>query len=248
MKIFLSILFGACLLVGFVGCKTEAETIDVTKYYLTGKVQPKYGTSNLFLDSVYVTPEGYDIKFTDIKFYIQDLKDSTKTIVDAGLFNYRMSNQLFRVEGKPDGITSLVGNIGVDAFINHQDPSSFPNESPLNIAISNDMHWGWSPGYIFLKVEAKVDTIPDGIALFDHSVIFHVGLDANLQQKTFNTLTWVPLTGLEQVLNFELDMRVFLSGPQPIDVKFEHSTHSSAGQEALTLKVAQNFAAALTSL
>ena len=247
MKFFVKLLLVFLVLAAIQSCKNDSTVVDVTRYYLTGIVHPKYGTVELDLDSVYQTPEGYDIKFTDVKFYLQDMKDGTNQILDAALFDYRNSDTLFKVEGNPEGITSLTANLGVDASINHADPSAFPNDSPLNIAISNDMHWGWSPGYIFVKIEAKADTIADGVPLFDHTIVYHVGLDVNLQQMNFSTITWNPY-GLEYILNFELDMQAFLSGPQPIDVKTEYTTHSAAGQEVLTLKVAQNFAAALKTL
>ena len=116
----------------------------------------------------------------------------------------------------------------------------------LNIVNANDMHWDWNPGYIFVKIEAKVDTIPDGIALFNHNVIYHVGLDENIQSLSIPNLSAAKIEN-ENIFSLKLDMKAFLEGPQLIDVKDESSSHSAAGQDALTLKVLQNFNAAITS-
>lgn len=231
----------------FFGCKEEVIETTPPPEIIRGIVQPVFGTGNyMYLDSVYVTPEGYDIKFTDIKFYFQGMQDNGVVFVHDALFDYRERGiELFSVAGVKDGIDSITVNLGVEPTLNHSDPSAFDNSSMLNIANANDMHWDWNPGYIFVKIEAKVDTISDGNALFDHNVIYHAGLDENMQTLEFNQFYWSPQV-TEDVLPLFLDLEAFLLGPTPIDVKTEPSTHSAAGQEALTLKVMQNFAAAIT--
>ena len=111
------------------------------------------------------------------------------------------------------------------------------------------MHWGWNPGYIFVKIEAKADTIADGNDIFDHNVVFHVGLDANMQTLDYANLNWLALGNDVHELQFGLDLATFLQGStQSIDLQTEYSSHSAPGQEALTLKVMENFKEALTLL
>ena len=247
MKIFYQTLFVLGVSATLIGCKEEVIVLAPESDSIRGIVQPVFGADNyLSLDSVYVTPEGYDIKFTDIKFYFQGMEDNGVVFVEDALFDYRSRGiELFNVQGVTDGIDSITVNLGIESSLNHSDPSAFANSSMLNIANANDMHWDWNPGYIFVKIEAKVDTIPNGIALFDHNVIYHAGLDTNMQTIEFNQFYWSPQVGAD-VLPLYLDMQKFLMGPIPIDVKNEPSTHSAVGQEVLTLKVMQNFAAAIT--
>jgi len=230
-------------------CKNkEVPEPTVQNHYVKINVHPKYGNETLFLDSVYSTAEGYDIKFTDLKFYLQDVKNNTKVLSPVGLFDYRVSGvELLREIGNKNDFSNLTANLGVEASINHHDPTTFSNSSPLNISIANDMHWGWNPGYIFMKVEAKADTLQDGIANFDQNIVFHIGLDENLQTLNFSNLNWNTL-GDEDVLDLKLDMKSFLTTPQSIDVKLEFTCHSAAGQEVLATKVIQNFKSSISPL
>ena len=208
-------------------------------------MQPVYDTEDLYLDSVYTTQEGYKIKFTDIKFYMEDIKNVSTQFSDAGLFDYRTRGTLLsRVQGKGSNYMNLSANIGVGPAVNHNDPSAFPNSSMLNIINANDMHWNWSPGYIFLKIEGKADTIPDATTSLNHTIVYHAGLDVNLQTISFTNITWNKV-GNEETFRLKLDMAKFLNGTQTIDVKDEFSTHSMGGQEALTLKIMENFKEAL---
>lgn len=233
-------------------CKEDEPTVcppnPEPQDQLRISVQPTFGASTLYLDSVVTTQEGYNLKFTDIKFYMQDVRNGSNQMLDAGLFDYReRGTVLLQTFGEKNNYSSLQANLGVDAAINHNDPSAFPNESMLNIVNSNDMHWGWSPGYIFVKIEGKADTINDAIDLFDHNIVFHTGLDVNLQSLDFSNLIWQDQGSGVYELQMKLDMATFLQGSsQSIDVQTEYSTHSAVGQEVLTLKVMQNFKEALT--
>ena len=94
-------------------------------------------------------------------------------------------------------------------------------------------------------MEAKVDTIQDGIPLFDHNVVYHIGLDENLKTVEFPNVTWSQ-DGLISIISLKIDLNEFLSSPDVIDVKTESSSHSSAGQESLTTKIITNFSLALS--
>jgi len=109
------------------------------------------------------------------------------------------------------------------------------------------MHWGWNPGYIFLNIEGKVDTIVDATNNLDLSFSFHVGKDSYLQSFNFENVSWQDKGNNQWELPLKLDLANFLSNPlSPIDLKDEHLTHTGAGQETLTQKVIQNFKNALT--
>lgn len=212
-------------------------------------VQPQYGTETLYLDSNYTTAEGYEVQFTDLKFYLGSPRWNGTTLLDAGLFDYReRGNLLLQTTGKAADFPSLECYLGIEAGTNHLDPAAFENASMLNSANANDMHWGWGSGYIFMKVEAKVDTIQDGNPLFDHLVVFHVGLDENLQTVNLNNLNWSDVGGVQQAA-LKLDMQKFLqNGASTIDLKTEYTSHSAAGQELISSKVISNFASSLSPL
>ena len=107
------------------------------------------------------------------------------------------------------------------------------------------MHWGWNTGYIFVKIEGKVDTLSSGN--FDHNFSFHAGTDVFLKQLTFENILWEQTAQNEHTLNLLLSMSDFLSSDlNTIDLKYEFITHSNSGQQALTEKVVVNFVNALS--
>ena len=220
----------------------------VTALYL----KPVFGGLGLRLDSVYTLSNGFEVKFQELKAYFTDIQGGEGTIKDAALFDFRLHGDVvFNISGIGyGGSNSLQFGIGVPASINHNDPSLFHQSNPLNIAIANDMHWDWNPGYIFVKVEAKVDTIVDGVTNCDHNLVYHVGTDGYYTLKTVNNIQWIAdgLNGKGFTGKLKLDMKNFFENPgNEIDVKTEFTTHSMASQSVLTEKARQNFAASISA-
>ena len=231
-------------------CKKEDPKIEPTaENYLSIRVNPSFGNQPFYLDSVYTTQEGYKVKFTDLKFYKSIIRNGSDTFTKAALFDFSSTgNLLTRVKGDYLKFGSLQGNIGVVQSLNHLDPSAFPNDSPLNISNAGTMHWGWNTGYIFISIEGKTDTIPDATLNLNHSFSFHVGTDAFIDSFEFSNINWQTLTPTEKVFHLNLDMLSFLQNTnQPINLKNEFLSHSGSGQEALALKVVQNFKQALSA-
>jgi len=211
-------------------------------------MQPTFGSVDLILDQTYTTDEGYLVQFTDLKCYLTDIASSSTTLCSSALFDYReRGTSLFTKPGKPSNFSNLTANLGVPPSSNHADPTAFASTDPLNIIIANDMHWGWNPGYIFIKVEARVDTLPNGIDNFDHFVVFHVGGEPYLQNFQLNSISWIAEGNGIFSRRLKLDMQKFLNnGTEAIDLKTEFSSHTAAGQESLSLKVMEHFNQAIS--
>lgn len=204
---------------------------------------PTYGNEDLVLDQTYITDEGYKVQFTDLKCYMTDLKNGSKTLSTSALFDFREKGTSFVMKpGKPTDFASITAFLGVPNDRNHADPTAFSTADPLYITNANDMHWGWNPGYIFIKVEAKVDTINDAIDNFDHLVVFHVGGDDYLQNLNFGTMVWNAAGTNLYSTSLKLDMKSFLNnGTSSIDLMTEYSSHTAAGQETISVKVIEHF-------
>jgi hypothetical protein len=224
--------------------KTPSLPIENEVQFL---LQPTFGMQPLALDQTYISDEGYAIQFTDIKCYFTSLFFGSNLFTTAALFDYRQKGSfVIKAKGSAKDDDSLAFFLGVDSSYNHLDPSTFSNSNPLNIAIANDMHWDWNPGYIFVKIEAKIDTIIDGVEAFNHYAVFHVGGDNYLRKMSFNNLNWQALSPNLKQFKLKFDAQKFLNnGTHAIDLKEEYSTHSSAGQEVLTLKVMEQFKSAI---
>ena len=217
--------------------------------YLSLTINPEFNGQELFLDQTVTSSEGYLIQFTELKCFLEDIRSSENLLIDAGLFDYRAKGvDVFRTPGDPAAFDSLNFNLGIRSDLNHSDPTLFPTNSDLNIINANDMHWDWNPGYIFVKVEARVDTIPDTIENYDHNVVCHVGGDVNLQDISLNNLQWNLIAENEYQLNLKLDMEKFLNdGNQSIDLRTEHTSHSAPNQAPLSLKIMQLFKSAIST-
>ena len=242
-------LFSLLILLALVSCKKDKPTpVETPKSYVEITVQPTYNSSNLFLDSVYLTTEGYKIKFTDLKFFGTTLKNGQNSLAQVGFFDFALSGNYFlKAEQDVNLFSDLQFILGVDSLINHNDPSTFSNDSPLNISNAGTMHWGWNPGYIFISVEGKADTLQDGIENYNHNFSFHVGTDDFLQTKSFSAINWVKTASNTHTFALQLDLfDVICNGLDPIDLRTEFLAHSSSLQTALTLKFGKNFKSALT--
>ena len=206
---------------------------------------PKFGQEDLHVDSAYTTEEGYLVKFTELKFFISELKNQGNTLCNAALYDFNESrNKLIQTTGDFSNFSNLSGNIGIDSATNHSDPSAFDNDSPLNISNAGLMHWGWNPGYIFINIIGKVDTIGTGSA-FDHNFVFHIGTDQFKRSFEFSDLTWIPNQEGHE-LEFILNLKTVLNNNGiSIDLKNEFFTHSGSADLELTEKLANNFMNAL---
>jgi hypothetical protein len=211
-------------------------------------VNPTFGSTPLMLDSIYQGPNGIKIKISDIKFFTTLLANQNNNFAQVAYFDFRNNgNMLTEQTLDYTKFGSLSFILGVDTTLNHDDPSAFPNNSPLNIINAGSMHWGWNTGYIFISVEGKADTLADGIDNFDLSYSYHIGTDLYQQAMSFTNLNWVKTATHQHSLNVKLDMESFFFNPsQPIDIPNEPFTHSGAGLGTLTQKVALNFKNALS--
>ncbi len=228
--------------------KTPVPPIVDTSITSNVKVVPFYGSESLVLDSTFTFSNGTKIQFTDIKFYISDFSVGSFSNSIA-LFDFRTTgNSLFSTkENTENGNLSM--NLGVSASQNHADPSAFANDNPLNIAIANDMHWSWSPGYIFLKIEARVDTIPDGVTNFSHYLVYHIGKDENFSGLNFPNANWTALSANSKELKLKLDLKqIFENSVSPVNLSTEYTSHTNASQVLVTDKIRQNFLSSLTLL
>lgn len=230
----------------FAAC--DKDKPEAPKKYVQVALQPVFGSQAFYMDSIYTTQEGYKIKFTELKCYFTLFANGSSALHQAALFDYReTSNLLFKLESDYTKFGNLSTVLGVDTSLNHLDPSAFPNESPLNISNAGPMHWGWNPGYIFMNVEGKVDTIPDANLNPDLSFSFHIGTDPYLQHLQFNNINWTDIGNNTRQFKLKLDLLTFLGqGSNTINLSTENLTHTAAGQELLTQKVITNFKNAIS--
>lgn len=240
-----------CSLTLLVGCKKKEKQdepiTETPKQMLEIKVVPYFGSEPLDLNNVYTTAENYKIQFFDLKCYLGNFKNGNSVLSSIGFFDFPVKGTSFlSLENDYTKFSNLSFIVGVDSVDNHADPNAFPNDNPLNSLIAGEMHWDWNPGYIFLKIDGKVDTIPDATTNMDHFFSYHVGKDENRVALSFSNISWKTTSSTIKTATIKIDLAQFLLGPNPIDIRSEFKTHSEAGTETLNLKVIQNFAGAIS--
>ncbi len=210
------------------------------------KITPTYNGTELLLDSIYNTTQGYGVKFNKISFFVSQVSHQQDTINESSLFDFReRGTHLMAAKADYKNFPSINGLIGIDSLINHSDPSAFDIQNDLNIENAGTMHWSWNTGYIFINIEGKVDTLSSGS--FDHNFSFHIGTDNFTQEFSFDAILWEQTGENEHTFNLSLDLSAFLNYQgNEIDLKDDFLTHTSSGQQALTEKVVSNFLNALT--
>lgn len=137
-----------------------------------------------------------------------------KDVTDA-LGNYNITN-----------VESISFHIGVDASVNHADPTKHPTGHPLALGGAS-MHWGWSAGYIFIAMEGA-----SGPTMSSFISIHSMG-DALYMETT------VPVTG--KIRSGKLVIAVegdYLMALKDIDVSKGVAAH---GSDTTETRMAENF-------
>lgn len=242
-------IIGLGLTIGACRDKDEENEEETVKPQVEITMDPMYDQQFLSSENViFTTEEGYRVKLREMKVILTDLRNGNHLLSPAAIYDSKKGRTLLKVNGTSSDFGSLSFNIGVDSVLNHSDPSAFPNDHALNIVNASDMHWSWNPGYIFFKVELIADTLDDGIDNFNHPVTYHVGMDETFRSTQFTGLNWNNAGNSVEQLRLKVDLkRLLQNGNSTVDIKTEFMTHSAPAQLPLSIKLAENFKAALTS-
>ncbi|MBC8043025.1 MAG: hypothetical protein IAF08_06230 [Rhizobacter sp.] len=172
-----------CLAFALAGCKENISVIEPpvdTTSPLTLKVYPAFGAETLQLGKKYRTLAGDSVQFTIAKLFISEIalvdSNGAATSIDGVGFvdfnNAAVISQGFyslTVRAKPGLYRGVKFSVGVPYALNHQNPATLPE--PLLGSI-DQMFWSWNPGFIFNRMEGKVDS-----AGVQKDFLYHIGTD-----------------------------------------------------------------------
>jgi len=229
-------------------CPMEEEPVaSATTGDLVIGFAANYDGGPFVLDQSYDLNNGFRVKVQKIEFYITEiaLVNATDTvqISEVEYLKWETGDTAMVAAVAPGMYTEVLYNIGVAPQWNvGNDPSVYTTDHPLSIF--NGMHWGWAGGYIFNKLEAKVDTTATGAGLFDRNVTYHCGSDTLLRTKTFSLPISVTVGGTTQVIIPFNVHEFFESGTDVLDVTIDHTTHT-ASNLPLAIRYTNLFTAAI---
>lgn len=181
----LSLLFATVAVMGMAvsGCSEDTPTgtddPTVTLKPVQVRFVPMFGDRALDLGTSYVNAAGDTVMFTGLSFYASEFalvgSDGSEVPMDGlDLVDFSdptvADNGYYEVEimGTPGTYSGLKFSVGVPFDENHRDVST--QELPLGP--NSGMYWGWNPGYIFFKVEGRVDSMGTPV-----DFLFHTGED-----------------------------------------------------------------------
>ncbi|MDX1445023.1 MbnP family protein [Lishizhenia sp.] len=237
------------IFVGLILLSSCKERVDTTpNHYFQIKVVPLFNGEEMELNTGYTGVDNVGYKFERIAFFATNLNANNNGATKEGaLFNFEKNDYLYKGKNLVNDLLELQFFLGVNYHLNHQDPTVFGNDEDLNIANVDGLHWGWDPGYIFIAVEGKADTLMDGQENYDHSFVYHVGKDVNLRSMSFTNVTTKEINDSTHCAYLYLEMHDFFYGStDTIHVNSEHSIHEGGQMDVLAQKALNNFEKSLT--
>jgi hypothetical protein len=129
-------------------------------------------------------------------------------------------------------------DLGLDSAANHSDPSTWLPNHPLNPSLNN-LHWGWTGGYVFAALEGYYQNM--GVKT---PWLYHIALNEN--QTAVNLSGAFDLSDfktLEIKWNAEMLFHNLFSLRPGIDGDFTHSTNDND----LAKKLVQNLSTSFSS-
>lgn len=136
-----------------------------------------------------VNRNGQSLRFTEISFYISDyhvLQGNTKSspqgisLVKNGSGRFwvvvpqsTIPDTFYFSVGVPMGLNDSTGSLAIPAW-------QYGDEHPLSAA--QNMYWSWKPGYVFMKLEGRIDLDADGQYMSaGETFSIHTGLNSLLR-------------------------------------------------------------------
>lgn len=223
------------MIVGFSACKKDKDNSNTTL-----KVHYKVG-SEVFAYNTNYTIGGVAVKFSLAQLYMSTIKLGENAYTDKYVL-LKPAEETSLGYTAPGEYHMFSFNVGIDEATNSQTDADFTSRDandPLAMQ-SPKMHWSWSSGYLFLKIEGMVDT--DGDSSPETVLEFHVGSNDMLRAVSLHShATIEDKSGNEIELSFDLE-KLFTG----IDLKTEYSTHTM-DNKPLAKKIMDNLSTAFSS-
>ncbi len=217
-------LFIAFVVSFFTACKKDHHEAEDAKVKL--HIHTMVGNKVANYTDTYADASGRSFRLSDLRYYLSNfvlITDNGKEVSIPDAFVLVRPDQTDYALGVvPTGhYSGLRFDVGLDSTINHSDPTIYPADHPL-APQTPSMHWSWSTGYIFFKLDGKVDTTLAANGSPKAPLVFHIGLD-KLKRTVAITLHTDVKGDQENSLNVVFDLLRAFNG---IDLRTENKTQS----------------------
>lgn len=243
MRLFASLIIVATI---FTGCKKDDDA-DVNKIQkIALHLHSMVGNDAVAYGVEYQDASGRKFNLNDLRYYISNIvliKNDGSLLPLTGkiiLANPAINEyELGEVPvGSYKGFTFM---LGLDSATNHTDPTSYEASNPLSIQ-SPSIHWSWNSGYIFMKIEGKVDSTLAANGPIDAQYFYHIGMDKFKRTIDFSTNAFKVVSGSDYEIGLEFDLLKALNN---VDMRTEYDTHTF-NNLPLATKIADNWQGAFS--
>ncbi len=133
---------------------------------------------------------GTNFELSHLGYFISNIKiikdDLTERIIDTVILVKADVPFTLQTAIGTGNYTAIKFDVGIaDSLVNHGDPSVYPANHPLALQTPS-MHWSWSTGYIFLRLDGQVDTSSDQSSGLNQNMTFHLGKLSSVRTVTVN--------------------------------------------------------------
>lgn len=213
--------------------------------------KPTMNGEPLLLNTVYLGNNSQNLMLETFKAYLSNIQlrsgDSILGESEVELVDFSLNDKSITLKADEGNIDAIHFDIGLNPTLNGTNdpdfnPATYGNTHPLSIY--NSMYWNWASGYIFLKIEGRLDTSllqdqPPNFTFF-----YHCGLDTLTRSYELSNLNIDINSGQTTVVELALEMNDILEN---VDISEEFFTHTSDNIELAT-KVIINFGNAIRKL
>lgn len=224
-------------LLAFASCKKDEAIPEITEPAGTLEIR-FYPTMNgvpLEANTIFIGPNNRRMLVENFKFYLSGLYLRTDTdsvlIKDVSLIDLVSANKTLKLAVKPGIYKALRYAVGLTPEQNgtnnpNFDEAQFPIDHPQSIY--NGMYWSWASGYIFSKIEGKLDTSATQNQTPTFTWFYHSGLDVLYSPGSISDLS-IELKDKETtVLDLAIEVNdVFRQPGDTINMVNNYFTHTT---------------------
>jgi hypothetical protein len=255
MKNILLFLLTASVL-GIASCKKDEQVIEPEPEKTTGTVEirfiPTMNGEVFNINQNFIGPNGIRMRYETFKFYLSNIQvlngSSVLGTKDISLVDFSLNDRSISLESKEGTISQVNFGMGVKQDLNgtanpNFNPAAYPMDHPLSIYAG--MYWTWASGYIFSKLEGRIDTSAAQNQDPAYSFFYHSGIDTLYAVHSISGLNTVVTKGQKTTINLKIEVNdVFRTPSDTIDMVQKYFTHTTDDLE-LAQKVINNLGDAI---
>lgn len=192
----------------------------------------KFSYVKLLLSQPNFIKENGEHVFFDDKYILCEANHENKFLIgDVGKNNF---DSLYFGFGVDSSRNTRVGTLSQPAYL-------YPSDHALSSA--HGMYWGWNPGYIWMKLEGRIDVNNDG-DLIDSDEIFSLHTGQDTAYRVITKALNLNMNNASRTIQIDLDILALFAGYDLTVNRFAHPDNNAHPEVPLVIQIQNNANAA----